>query len=235
MINNYKKYIIISLLLAIILIGGGFTYYTYAKYISSISSDTEVSLARWSIKINNQDVSSGSQFSNVITPVFAGNANIAPNVIAPTAEGYFDIDLDVTNTDVSLRYEITTSDNEDSAVDDLIISGYSIDGGQRQSVVNNGQNSGLMVSGTIAHDSLDKEVEIRVYLMWNDDPSNGATMDNFDDADAASVSTNKAKVNVNVRVIQLPTTNSNNNNSGNNSSGNDSGNNSGNDSGNGNG
>lgn len=223
MTDNYKKYAILCLLMAMLLIGGGFTYYTYAKYITSISSDTEVSLARWNVSINNQDVSSGSQFSNVITPVFTGNSNIAPNVIAPTAEGYFDISLDVTNTDVSVRYEITTSENEDSAVDDLIISGYSIDGGQRQSVVSNGQNSGLMVTGTIAYDSQDKQVDIRVYLKWNDDPNDGATMDNFDDADAASVSTNKAKVNVNVRVIQVAANNNNNNNNNNNtpSNGND--------------
>lgn len=203
MINNYKKYIIISLLLAMIIIVGGFTYYTYAKYISSINSDAEASLARWNISVNNQDISTGSQFSNVITPVFTGNSNIAPNVIAPTAEGYFDIVLDVTNTDVSLRYEITTSDNDDSAVTDLIISGYSIDGGQRQNVVNNGENSGLMITGTIAYNSQDKDVSIRVYLKWNDDSTNGATMDNFDDATAASDSTNKAKVNVNVRVVQV--------------------------------
>ena len=202
--SDYKKYILFSIFLTLLLIGGGFTYYTYAKYISSINSDAEVSLARWNITINNQDVSSGSQFSNIITPVFAGNANIAPNVIAPTAEGYFDVVLDVTNTDVSLRYEITTSENEDSAVDDLIISGYSIDGGQRQSIESNNENDGLMVDGTIAYDSQDKEIEIRVYLKWNDDDENGATMNNFDDADAASDATNKAKVNVNVRVIQLP-------------------------------
>ena len=46
---------------------------------------------------------------------------------------------------------------------------------------------------------------IQVVGKWNDDTNLGATMDNFDDADAASVATNKAKVNVNIRVIQLPT------------------------------
>lgn len=234
MISKYKEYIIPTLLILLILICSGFAYYTYAKYITSITSDAEVSVARWNISVNNQDISSGSNFSNVITPVFAGTANIAPNVIAPTAEGYFDVVLDVTGTDVSLRYEITTSDNADSAVEDLVISGYSIDGGQRQDIVSSGEDDdeGLMVSGTIAYDSLDKEVDIRVYLKWNDDAASGAVMDNFDDADAASVSTNKAKVDVNVRVIQLPSTANNNNNGG--SGNNEPGGNSGNEPGNGN-
>lgn len=243
MINNYKKYLILSFLISLILTACAFSYFTYAKYITSITGDAEVSVARWRVLVNNQDVSAGSSFSNTITPVFTGNTNIAPNVIAPTAEGYFDIVLDVTDTDVSLSYEITTSENSDSAVDDLIISGYSIDGGPRQNITttannnessneNNGETNGengdgqtgetggessgnsdtdstssnvFMITGNILYNSSDREVEIRVFLKWNDDTNLGATMDNFDDADAASVATNKAKVNVNIRVIQLPT------------------------------
>ena len=225
MINNYKKYLILSFLISLILTACAFSYFTYAKYVTSISGEAEVSVARWRILVNNQDVSSSSSFSNTIIPTFTGGANVAPNVIAPTAEGYFDILLDATGTDVSLQYEITTSPNVDSAVDDLIISGYSIDGGARQdlTVISNDEdeeegeeeettNNNLMITGTILYNSNDKDISIRVFLKWNDDTNLGATMDNFDDAGAASVSTNKAKVNVNVRVIQLPNSNNNNNN-----------------------
>ena len=198
-----KKYIILSIILIMIVISF-IIFQTYAKYITSITGDTETGIARWNIKINNTNIINGTELNNTITPTFPGTTNIAPNVIAPTAEGYFDITLDATNTDVSLRYTITTSDNEDSAVSDLIVSGYSIDGGQRQSVVLTEQNPTFQIQDTIAYNSNDKDVSIRIYIKWNDDANNGATMDNSDDTDATSDSTNKAKINVNFRVIQIP-------------------------------
>ena len=200
MIKNYKNYIIIILILIIITISG-ILYYTYAKYITSISSDTEISVARWNITVNNENITTGSNFSNIITPVFPGNNNIAPDVIAPTAEGYFDIILDVSNTDVSLRYTITTSPNQDSAVSDLIISGYSVNNGERQDPIGT-----FVIEDTIPYDSQNKQQTIRIFLKWNDDANNGAIMDNDDDTNATSNTNNKAKINVNFNIIQLAAT-----------------------------
>lgn len=200
MIKNYKNYIIIILILIIITISG-ILYYTYAKYITSISSDTEISVARWNITVNNENITTGSNFSNIITPVFPGNNNIAPDVIAPTAEGYFDIVLDVSDTDVSLRYTITTSANEDSAVSDLIISGYSINNGERQDPIGT-----FVIEDTIPYDSQNKQQTIRIFLKWNDDANNGAIMNNDDDTNATSNTNNKAKINVNFNIIQLAAT-----------------------------
>ena len=200
MIKNYKNYIIIILILIIITISG-ILYYTYAKYITSISSDTEISVARWNITVNNENITTGSNFSNIITPVFPGNNNIAPDVIAPTAEGYFDIILDVSNTDVSLRYTITTSPNQDSAVSDLIISGYSINNGERQDPIGT-----FVIEDTIPYDSQNKQQTIRIFLKWNDDANNGAIMNNDDDTNATSNTNNKAKINVNFNIIQLAAT-----------------------------
>lgn len=198
---NYKNYIIIGLIF-IILLASFLLYRTYAKYITSINSDTEMGIARWNIKVNNTSITNGSNFSNIITPVFPGNANIAPNVIAPTAEGYFDINLDATDTDVSLRYTITTSDNENSSVTDLIISGYSIDGGTRVNITPS--DTPIAIQNTIAYDALDKDIDIRVYLKWNDDEQAGATMDNADDTDTTTDADNKAIINVDFNIIQIP-------------------------------
>ena len=96
---------------------------TYAKYVSSVSEEAELTIARWSILINNQDVVNESNFTDTITPVFAGSNNINSDVIAPTAEGYFDLVLNGENTDVSFRYTISI-DTTDCVVEDLIISKY---------------------------------------------------------------------------------------------------------------
>ena len=96
---------------------------TYSKYVTGTTGNADVRIARWKIRVNNQDVINNYNISSLIQPVFPGNTNIASGVIAPTAEGYFDIVIDGTNTDVSFNYEITTSENEDSAVSDLVLSG----------------------------------------------------------------------------------------------------------------
>lgn len=189
-----------TLILFAIMLILSLSYFAYAKYISGIDGNAEISVAKWNITLNNQSIISGQDLSNVIVPIFEGNSNIAPNVIAPTAEGYFDLILDATNTDVSFMYNITTSANEESAVQDLVVVGYSIDDGEKILVDDNN----LKIESNIMYDSEDKSVNIRVYIKWNDDPETGAVMDNFDDANATIGDNNKAKINVNLRVIQLP-------------------------------
>ena len=197
-----KKYIFILIaiivILTSILIGN-----TVAKYITSASSNADMNIARWQVLVNNTDVTSAASLNNVITPIFPGNNNIAAGVIAPTAEGYFDIVIDATNTDVSLKYEITTSDNEDSIVTDLVMSGYSIDGGERQEIIED-ENGNFKVENNILYNSQDKDITIRVYIKWNDDSDDGATMTNAEDTATTQEEESVAKINVNLKFTQIP-------------------------------
>ena len=174
---------------------------TYSKYVTGTTGNADVRIARWKIRVNNQDVINNYNISSLIQPVFPGNTNIASGVIAPTAEGYFDMEIDASDTDVSFKYIITTSDNADSAVSDLIISGYSIDGGERQEITG---EDGFKIENTISYTSTDKTVSLRVYLKWNDDSENGAVMDNDADTSVTSTTSNTAKVNVNLKFLQIP-------------------------------
>lgn len=176
-------------------------YNSYSKYITSVNGNAAIGIARWKILVNNQDITQNNSLNNVITPVFPGGDNVASGVIAPTAEGYFDMEIDASDTDVSFKYIITTSDNADSAVSDLIISGYSIDGGERQEVTG---EDGFKIENTISYTSTDKTVSLRVYLKWNDDSENGAVMDNDADTSVTSTTSNTAKVNVNLKFLQIP-------------------------------
>ena len=199
--NHKKIYILligIIILLASIIIGN-----TVAKYVTSASSNADINIARWQVLVNNEDVTSAATLNNIITPVFPGNNNIAEGVIAPSAEGYFDIVIDATNTDVSLRYEVTTSANEESIVQDLVLSGYSIDEGERQEIVED-ENGNFKIQGDIRYNSQDKDITLRVYIKWNDDTENGATMSNADDTSTTQEEESVAKVNVNLKFIQIP-------------------------------
>ncbi len=165
---------------------------TYAKYLSSATENAELTIARWSILINDQDVVNESNFSDTITPVFAGTNNIASDVIAPTATGYFDLILNGDNTDVSFRYTISI-DTTDCAVDDLIITGYSING---TTYTYNGGD----VTGTILLNDASKTANVRFNVSWNDDAAT-QTMDNAADTLASAEET--ASFTVNVNLVQL--------------------------------
>ena len=165
---------------------------TYAKYLSTADADTNITIARWNILVNNQDISQNSNFSEVLEPTFTGNENIKDGVIAPTATGYFDITLDGSTTDVSFSYDISFSEADDNTVTDLKITKYEIDG---HSYTYNGP-----ITGNILLNDQNRALTVRVYVEWVDQ-TDDETMTNVDDTTAANGGVAKFKVNVN--VIQL--------------------------------
>ena len=170
---------------------------TYAKYTSSANSNANISIAKWNIKVNNISIKDNTDISETLTPIFPGNSNISSNIIAPTAEGYFDLDFDFQDVDVSFNYTITSSVSEDSLVKDFIITGYSIDDGPR---VDLNTNDNKVISDDILLTSNIKSRKIRIYVKWIDDDSE--TMDNADDT-LAAISGTPAKFNVNINFSQI--------------------------------
>jgi len=60
----------------------------------------------WQIFVNTTDITANSETSITFEPVMYENEHVANNVIAPTSSGYFDINIDPTNVDVSFKYTI---------------------------------------------------------------------------------------------------------------------------------
>ena len=165
---------------------------TYAQYISSATETAELTIARWSILVNNQDVVNQSNFSDTISPVFPGTTNIRSDVIAPTAQGYFDLVINGDNTDVSFTYTISIY-TDDCEVSDLIITSY---------VINNTTYTytGNDITGNILLNDANKTVTIRFNVLWNDNVST-QTMDNAADTEASLEES--AAFDVNINFIQL--------------------------------
>ena len=162
---------------------------TYAKYISSATANAELTIARWNVLVNNQDILNNSNFSNTITPVFEGTSHIKNGIIAPTAEGYFDITINGDNTDVSFSYSISLSLANENTVSDLEITKFKI--GSIESPYSS------TVTGTIQLNDLDREQTVRFYVKWNDDDQT-ENMDNEDDTEATVNGVAAVKVDVNV-------------------------------------
>ena len=170
---------------------------TYAKYITSTNESASMNIARWRILVNNKDIRENSTTNAVITPIFNGNDNINSGIIAPNSEGYFDLIIDATEADVSFKYKIEISVNQNSPVKDLITTKYIIDNGNKIPL----ERDNATIENTVLHKDNTKPINIRVYIKWDD--SNEATMDNDADTEATKQVDNPAKMDVKLSFIQL--------------------------------
>lgn len=170
---------------------------TYAKYITSTNESASMNIARWRILVNNKDIRENSTTNAVITPIFNGNDNINSGIIAPNSEGYFDLIIDATEADVSFKYKIEISVNQNSPVKDLITTKYIIDNGNEIPL----ERDNTTIENTVLHKDNTKPINIRVYIKWDD--SNEATMDNDADTEATKQVDNPAKMDVKLSFIQL--------------------------------
>ena len=194
--KNYKKLFIFLIILCIAISIISFVF-IYAKYTTSASSQTNMPIARWDILVNNISIKKQSDISATLIPTFPGNENIAEGIIAPTAEGYFDLNFDYTSVDVAFKYTISLKPSDQSSVADIVATGYSIDDGTKQDFTNFNED----ITDTIPLDEQNRTRKIRIYVKWNDD-ADTSTMDNAQDTESA-LSGNPALFDVNITFDQV--------------------------------
>lgn len=194
--KNYKKtlFLLIGLCICFLIYFG---IQIYAKYITSAKGNAKFTIASWNIKVNNLSIKNNTDISNKIIPVFPGTEHIAPDIIAPTVEGYFDLNFDFSDADVSFKYEISTSSAESSPVQDLVAIGYSIDDGDQ--ILFDTYNA--PISDVITLDSNISSRKIRIYIKWVDDEET-QTMANEADT-LSTVSESPVLFNVNIAFTQI--------------------------------
>lgn len=190
-----KKKLILLVVLSIILCLF-FVQESLAKYITTADETANISIARWKILVNDEDIRDENTVNTVINPVFLGNDNIAENIIAPTSEGYFDLIIDAREADVSFKYKISMSVNQNSSVKDLVATKYVINGGEPITMDINNQT----IENTVLYGNNNSTINIRVYIVWND--GDGSLMDNSADT-LATTSGNSAMMNVSLNFTQV--------------------------------
>lgn len=194
--KNSKKFLLLLIFICISLLLF-FIIQVYAKYKTSTEGSTSFAIANWNILVNELSIKNNTDFSNSIVPVFVENEHISNNIIAPTSEGYFDLNLDFSNVDVSFKYEISAHAAENSSVQDLVSTGYSIDDGEK--IIFKVYNT--PITETIPLSSGIKNRKIRIYILWNDDETS-QTMDNSADT-LSTLDSSPALFNVNVSFTQI--------------------------------
>lgn len=98
---------------------------TYSRYVADTTGNLKMSFAQWQILLNNEDITSSTSSSIVLTPVIDENNYVKSNKIAPSSTGYFDISIDPSNVDVSFNYNISLKVLNEN-MPDLMITKYAI-------------------------------------------------------------------------------------------------------------
>lgn len=95
---------------------------TYSRYIANSDGNVQAEFARWQLLVNNTDITSSTVSELSFEPVVEKNNNVAENKVAPSSKGFFDIEIDPKNVDVSFKYTINLEMNDN--VNDLMITKY---------------------------------------------------------------------------------------------------------------
>ena len=180
----------------------------YAKYLTSAKGKTNLTIAKWNISVNNKSIKNNSDISSAIEPIFNGNSNIAPGIIAPTAEGYFDLVFDFSDVDVSFKYEINVSADKTSSVTDLVATGYSVI--DSENIPENWEKHTFdsfnqPITDTVLLGSNLTKRTIRIYVLWNDDETT-SQMTNEQDTESTKHDT-PALLDVNISFTQIADSN----------------------------
>lgn len=107
------------------------------------------------------------------------------------------MNFDFSNADVSFEYLITVSADENSSVQDLVTTGYSINDGEKIDF----ENFNTPISEIIKLSDNISTRKIRIYIKWNDDETS-QSMTNTDDT-LSTTSENSPLLNVNISFTQI--------------------------------
>ena len=131
--------------------------------------------ASWQILVNENDITSATTSSIELIPNIEANEHIANNTIAPSSKGYFDINIDPTNVNVSFGYEVAL-EVLNKNMPDLVITKYAlidsnyVEGDELE--INTISNS--TIEGTLNYDNTTEyePFTIRIYFEWYDAEDN---------------------------------------------------------------
>lgn len=104
---------------------------TYSRYEEQAIGNFQSSVGKWNIKINNKDIVNINTYDFIIDNItILGNGNVVTGKFAPGLSGYFDINIDPSNTDVSVRYDlhIHTENLENSEI--KVVNVYELSGNE---------------------------------------------------------------------------------------------------------
>ncbi len=166
LLNNKKKIIFFLCICLVIVILVYKILQTYAVFYSEMNGAVNVGKGKWVIKVNNKDITQGTDNSFTIDSVQAdANSHVKEGNLAPGLSGSFEIVIDPSQTDVSIRYDVTLN-TENMTNKSITINNIS-EISQGNSLVKTGENT---YSAIIPLDQIKNSVvnTLKVTIEWTD-------------------------------------------------------------------
>lgn len=202
MLKKFKVLIVIaSLAITLSLMSN-----TYSRYIASSDGNLEIEFAKWQLLVNNTDITTNTTSNISFEPTIEANENVANNKVAPASTGYFDVEIDPTNVDVSFKYTINL-DIENTNIPDLLITKYAIipndylegDSLKFENIPNN------LITNTLTYNQKTFEkFTIRIYFQWIE--GENESMTDIDDTvigNNAALKDTSFTINANIQFEQI--------------------------------
>lgn len=163
---------------------------TYGLFESKNKMIMENGIAKWHILINGTDIKSGEKF--IIDKVnIINSSNVLNGKMAPGVSGYFDIEINPSNTDTSILYSVTFDFSE--------INNFTIEKIEETTSGNLIQTEENTYSKVLTVEEIKNNVinNIRVYIKWENNEENNDT-----DSQIGLTKDNSINIPVSVSIIQ---------------------------------
>lgn len=188
MSKGFKKSGILAvvLLLLVVVVGG----YTYSRYMSSATANSDATMAKWSVKIGANDLDTYTTSSPLAANlVLDANANVADGVIAPGRSGKFTVEIDPSDSQVAIDYNIKVKEITGIGTNSKIkVSSAKYWVGDKTGAGTDATvtgDTGATISETLTDVLGKKKVTVEITVAWENDESNNT-------ADTASGKTGSA-------------------------------------------
>lgn len=163
---------------------------SYAKYKNQRQANSNLDIASWNIKLNNNYINTTQNVT--IDPTWENqNTSTKDGVIAPGSIAYVDVKIDPSEVDVDFKYELTYSIPSTSDLKDLRIKSYKINNGT-ETIYNEA------ITGNVTKNST-TPTTIRIIILWDDSLSTNEADTNL----GKNSDSKTAKINLNIRFTQI--------------------------------
>ena len=164
---------------------------TYGLFESNINMDVDSKLATWNILINDTNIGKSETFT-IDNFISEEDSTVASGKIAPGTSGYFNININPSNTQVSIRYDLTF---DFSKLDNL----FTITKVEEKNGYNLIKTGPKTYSNVITLNEIkeNKTNNIRVHIKWNNNEEN-----NDKDTEIGLTENNTLNIPVSITVLQ---------------------------------
>lgn len=164
---------------------------TYGLFESNINMNADSKLATWNILINDTNIGKSETFT-IDNFISEEDSTVASGKIAPGTSGYFNININPSNTQVSIRYDLTF---DFSKLDNLFTI-TKVEEKNGYNLIKTGPNTYSNVI-TLNEIKENKTNNIRVHIKWNNNEEN-----NDKDTEIGLTENNTLNIPVSITVLQ---------------------------------